>query len=119
MPFRAASSSLPLTATAFEVLLALSESDLHGYAILQAVGERLGGLAPLRTGTLYRALARLVTDGLIVEVRQPPHADRDDRRRYYHLTDRGREVAQAEAARLADQVAAARKRKLLPDADRG
>jgi DNA-binding PadR family transcriptional regulator len=109
MTFRASDSALPLTPIAFEVLLALADEDLHGYAILQAVERRAGGVLPLRTGTLYRALAALLEAGHIVE-RAP---GRDARRRVYHLTAAGREVLRAEAERLAGQVAAARARRIL------
>ena len=68
MPFRSSDSALPLTPIAFEILLALAGEDRHGYAILQAVETRLKGRLPLRTGTLYRALARLVEDGFIEEI---------------------------------------------------
>jgi DNA-binding PadR family transcriptional regulator len=111
MPFRSASGPLPLTPVAFEILLALSEGDRHGYAILQQVERRVGSILPLRTGTLYRALARLLEDGLIDEAAGA--AGEDERRRHYRITPRGREIARAEARRLADQVAAAKARKLL------
>jgi DNA-binding PadR family transcriptional regulator len=111
MPFRSASTPLPLTPIAFEILLALSEGDRHGYAILQEVERRVGSVLPLRTGTLYRALARLLDDGLIDHA--PGHNAEDPRRRHYRITPRGRDVARAEARRLADQVAAARAKKLL------
>jgi DNA-binding PadR family transcriptional regulator len=111
MPFRPPDSVLPLTPISFEILLALSEGDRHGYAILQQVETRTAGLLPLRTGTLYRALARLEETGLI-DLVDGPDTD-DERRRYYRITSRGREVARDEAKRLADQVAAARARKLL------
>lgn len=118
MPFRRAESALPLTPIAFEILLALAEEDRHGYAILQAVESRLRGRLPLRTGTLYRALARLVEDGLIEEVAggrtAEAHREVDSRRRVYRLTRHGRTLARAETERLADQVAAARSRKLAP-----
>jgi hypothetical protein len=52
MPFKPSDSVLPLTPISFEVLLALLDSDLHGYAILQAVEGRLAGKLPLRTGTM-------------------------------------------------------------------
>ena len=113
MPFKSPSSALPLTPVAFEILLALSASDLHGYAILQEVERRAGSSVPLRTGTLYRALARLLEDGLIEE-RPSPAGETDERRRYYRLTDHGRATLSAEARRLADQVAAARAHRLLP-----
>jgi DNA-binding PadR family transcriptional regulator len=112
MPFRRSESLLPLTPIAFEILLALAEEDRHGYAILAAVEQRVKGRLPLRTGTLYRALARLVEDGFIEELDAVP--GEDERRRVYRMTRRGRAVARAETDRLADQVAAARSRKLQP-----
>ena len=112
MPFRSSDSALPLTPIAFEILLALAGEDRHGYAILQAVETRLKGRLPLRTGTLYRALARLVEDGFIEEIDDVPTPD--SRRRVYRMTKRGRLVARAETERLADQVAAARNSRLLP-----
>ena len=57
--FAPAESPLPLTPISFEILLALIDEDRHGYAILQVVEARLGAVLPLRTGTIYRALARL------------------------------------------------------------
>ena len=86
MPFRASDSLLPLTPIAFEVLLALADDDLHGYAILQAVGERVQGVLPMRTGTLYRALASLLDHGLIDEIASTG----DARRRVYRITSDGR-----------------------------
>jgi DNA-binding PadR family transcriptional regulator len=109
MPFKASDSVLPLTPISFEILLALTEGERHGYAILQEVESRTGGVLPLRTGTLYRALARLEESGLIA----PSDKSDDERRRYYRITNKGRDVARDEAKRLADQVAAARARKLL------
>jgi DNA-binding MarR family transcriptional regulator len=44
----------------------------------------------------------MLDQDLIVELRRRPAADQDDeRRRYYRITEHGREVAQAEARRLA------------------
>ena len=116
MPFKSSDSVLPLTPISFEVLLALLDSELHGYAILQAVEGRLAGKLPLRTGTMYRALARLMDEGLIERV--GTGSDEDPRRRYYGITSFGRQTAKAEAKRLADQVDAARARKLLPESKR-
>lgn len=112
MPFKPSESLLPLTPISFEILLALLDDDLHGYAILQAVESRLAGKLPMRTGTIYRALARLMDEGLIE--RTGAAADDDPRRRYYAITALGRDTARAEARRLADQVDAARAHKLLP-----
>lgn len=112
MPFRRSDARLPLTPISFEILLALLDGDRHGYAILQAVEGRLSSVLPLRTGTIYRALARLMEEGLIADVTVA--ADDGDRRRVYRITAEGRRTARAEAERLADQVAAARTHKLLP-----
>lgn len=120
MPFRPSDASLPLTPISFEILLSLVAEDRHGYGILQTVESRLSGHLPMRTGTIYRALARLVDEGLIVAA--APSAkrgpDTDERRRYYRITPQGRRIARAEAERLADQVAAARAQRLLGDARR-
>ena len=111
---RDAASLLPLTSVAFEILLSLAGQDRHGYHIMQAVERRTEGRIVLHAGTLYRALARLVDSGLIEELEERPASrDDDERRRYYRLTDFGREVAQAEASRLESQVRAARSVQLL------
>jgi DNA-binding PadR family transcriptional regulator len=106
---------LPLTPVAFEILLALAGEDLHGYTIMRAVEERSAGAVTLHPGTLYRALNRLLSQGLIVELDERPVPDLDDeRRRYYRLTPLGSSVLRAEARRLEDQVIAARAKRLLP-----
>jgi DNA-binding PadR family transcriptional regulator len=98
----------------FHVLLALAGDDLHGYAILKEVALRTAGEVQLSTGTLYGIIKRLLNDGLIAELRARPAAANDDgRRRYYRLTPKGREVAAAEAQRLAKVVEHARSRRLL------
>ena len=104
----------PLTPAMFHVLLALAGDDLHGYAILKDVELRTDGEVKLSTGTLYGIIKRLLNDGLIIERRERPSAANDDeRRRYYRLTAKGREVAAAEAERLEKVVALARSRRLL------
>ncbi len=104
----------PLSPATFHVLLALAGEDLHGYAILKEVGRRTAGEVGLSTGTLYGILKRLLADGLIVERRARPSMPEDDqRRRYYRLTPRGREVAATEAGRLDRLVVEARSRRLL------
>ena len=103
----------PLTPAMFHVLLALAGDDLHGYAILKEVERRTAGEVKLSTGTLYGIIKRLLNDGLIIERRERPTANDDERRRYYRLTPKGREVAAAEAERLEKVVALARARRLL------
>jgi DNA-binding PadR family transcriptional regulator len=103
----------PLTPAMFNVLLALAGEDLHGYAILKEVAEQTAGEVQLSTGTLYGIIKRLLADGLIVELRRRPVENDDARRRYYHLTDAGREVAVAEARRMEKLVARARTKQLI------
>lgn len=107
-----ATDLLPLSSVVFETLVSLATEDRHGYSILIDVRERTGD--PLRPGSLYRALNRLLDDGLVEELDERPDPDIDDqRRRYYRLTEFGREVASAEAARLEHQVRSARAARLL------
>jgi DNA-binding PadR family transcriptional regulator len=98
----------------FQILLSLADGDLHGLAIMQDVLERTGGAMKLWPGMLYRNLARLVEEGLLVEVEAPADAGTaGGRPRFYHLTPPGRRACAAEAQRLAGFVEAARRKKLL------
>ena len=101
-----------MTAMEFEILLSLAGGDMHGYAILQDIGERSGGRLTVRPGTLYRAVSRLLEARLIEEV-DGPRAPGDERRRYYAMTRAGRQAATVESQRLARQLETARSRKLL------
>ena len=104
----------PLSAIGFEILLSLAEGKRHGYHLMLDIAERTQGRLRLHPGTLYRAISRLVDDGLLDEVE--PAAE-EERRRYYRLTTLGRRRARLEAERLADQVAAARSKRLLEQTD--
>lgn len=106
---------LPLTPAVFHILLALADGERHGYGIMQEIVLRRESGLRIGPGTLYRSLQRMVDDQLIVEVetRADPQVD-DERRRYYRITDFGRHVAHAEAARLEQLVALAREKRLLP-----
>jgi DNA-binding PadR family transcriptional regulator len=107
---------LPLTPTVFDILLALADSEKHGYAILQAVHTSAGGSAVLRAGTLYRALNRLLGQDLVEECARRPAASLDDeRRRYYRITPLGRRVLKAELERLQQQILEARAKNLFPE----
>jgi DNA-binding PadR family transcriptional regulator len=107
-------SYLPLTPALFHVLLALSDGDKHGYAILKDVSFRTGDEVRLSTGTLYGIIKRLLNEGLIEESRRRPAAEHDDERRiYYRLTTLGQRVAAAEAERHEKIVALARLKKVL------
>ena len=103
----------PLTAAMFHVLLSLADGEKHGYAILKEVEEQTAGEVLLSTGTLYGIIKRLLTDGLIVESRQRPVEGDDQRRRYYRLTEEGRQMAVSEAQRMEKLLARARSKRLL------
>jgi len=105
---------LPLTPVAFEILLAIGNEERHGYAIMRDIEARTGGVLGIHPGTLYRAIGRLVDAGLLEELERRPEDGDDQRRRaYFRLTHHGRRVASAEARRLEDQVAAARRKRFL------
>ena len=107
-------SMLPLTPTVFEILLSLVDHERHGYDIMRDVERRTQGRMIIRPGSLYRAIHRLLGQGLIEELDERPAADVDDeRRRYYRITTRGRELAAAEAERMSRAVRSARAKKLI------
>jgi DNA-binding PadR family transcriptional regulator len=109
-----AETFIPLSPVVFDILLALSDDERHGYGIMQEVSRRSDGATRLRPGSLYRALARLVQEDLVEESDERPAPDLDDeRRRYYRLTPLGHKVAAAEARRLAALLRAARAKKVL------
>jgi len=107
---------LPLTPAVFHILLALADGEAHGYGIMQEISERTAGKLQIGPGTLYGSIKRMLSQQLIVEsdARPDPALD-DERRRYYRLTDYGRRVAAAEAQRLAQLVAVAQAKQLLPN----
>jgi DNA-binding PadR family transcriptional regulator len=75
---------------------------------MKEVERDTGGDVTLEIGSLYRLLARLVTEGLIDDTQS-----KDERRRYYRITAAGRRALKSEAARLAAVVSLVRARKLL------
>jgi DNA-binding PadR family transcriptional regulator len=103
------------TPAMFHILLVLAGHECHGYGIMQEVAEQTDGQVRLAPGTLYRSIKQLVATGMIVECDERPDPSLDDeRRRYYQITEPGRQAAQQEAERLARLVQVARARHLLP-----
>ena len=82
---------MSMTDRCHDILQALADGEeRHGYAILEAIEEHTSGKVILGPGTLYRAIGRLLEDGLIVQTdRRPDPAREDERRRYYRITPRG------------------------------
>jgi DNA-binding PadR family transcriptional regulator len=100
----------------FEILLALASGARHGYALIQDIEARRADGSTLETGTLYRALQRLLEASFVSPVsaaRAEGGAIDDERRRYYALTPAGRRAAADEAKRMAALVDGARQARLL------
>lgn len=100
----------PLTPAVFNILLALTDEPLHGYAIMQAAAEQSAGECRLGPGTLYAAIPKLIESGWIRESRQRPSEDDDPRRRYYELTRSGMAALQAEVERMGQLVRLAKQK---------
>ncbi len=92
----------------FLILTALAGEPLHGYGVIQEVSRLSSGRVVLRPGTLYGALDRLSEQGLVAAEREEIVDGR--LRRYYRITDDGAGLLHAEAQRLADNAAEARRR---------
>jgi DNA-binding PadR family transcriptional regulator len=102
----------PLSLPVFQILLSLTDADLHGYAVIKDIERRTAGELRLTASTLYGAIKRMLADGWVEET--PELDPADPRRRVYRLTAAGRAAAEAEARRLERLTAAAREKKLLP-----
>jgi DNA-binding PadR family transcriptional regulator len=107
-------SYLPLSPAALHILLALAGEDLHGYGIMQEIARQSEGIYKPGPGTLYGNLEKLIQVGWVEEL-GPRRGDDDPRRRYYRLTDAGRDVLRAETARLSQVVHEARSRLRVPN----
>lgn len=90
------------------ILASLADGDRHGYAIKKEVARRTDGEVRLGSTSLYRLLAQLLDDGLIIERQRATDDDDDRRRRYYRLTPAGRRAVASELARLERMLLAVR-----------
>ena len=86
------------------LLAALRDDAQHGYALVQLLKERSGGVFELGEGTVYPALHRLEEKGWISAAWGTTENNR--RARFYSLTARGRQQLTAESNRWAQLVAA-------------
>ncbi len=98
----------------FRILLALVDGPKHGHAIRLEVRDRTRGRVDLGPGTLYGAIKRLARRSWIREVAPPAGREGDGRRRFYELTQDGREAASEELARLAELMDMAAAKSLRP-----
>jgi len=104
----------PLTPAVFQILVALSDGERHGYAIMRDVAKETGQSFVMGPGTLYGTLKRMLEAGLVEECGERPDPEiNEERRRYYRITSAGRRAAADEAKRLHALVRLARRKSLL------
>jgi len=84
---------LPLTEATYYIMLTLIEPR-HGYAVMQQVEKLSEGTIKVGPGTLYGVFSTLEKEGLIRKVKE------EERRKYYLLTLKGKEVLSAQVKRL-------------------
>ena len=106
-------SYLPLNPRDYLVLFSLTTSEKHGYGIVKEIEQQSDGVVKMDPSNLYRALKRIIQQGLIQESAPRPTESDNEQRRYYSLTRLGRAVVKAEAARLGKLTATAASRRLI------
>jgi DNA-binding PadR family transcriptional regulator len=74
-------------------LLAESDSGMHGYELIQALGDRFGGTYVPSAGTIYPRLAKLEEEGLVTK-------SADGRKTVYMITDAGRTELESRRSEL-------------------
>ncbi len=110
-----AESLIPLNPRDYLILFSLVSEERHGYGIVKQVEADSQGQVSLDPANLYRAVKRLIRDGLIAEGdERPTEESGGQKRRYYSITAFGRDVVALEAARLATLADAARAESLIP-----
>lgn len=86
------------------LLTLLGERERYGYEIVAAIDEKSGGRLEVRDGTLYPVLYRLEDAGFVVPRWENP--ERGVPRKYYRITDEGKEEARRLRAEWRDFAAA-------------
>lgn len=88
------SKTLIATSTKPIILSILLSGENYGYQIIQRVKSISGGILEWSDGMLYPVLHRLEKEGHVIS--QWKISDGGRHRKYYKLTDRGREELEAE-----------------------
>ena len=88
---------IPMTETAFYILLSLKE-PLHGYGIIQNVADITKGRILLGAGTVYGTLSKLLKDGVIDIV------GTTERRKIYRQSSLGTRLLEQEINRISEQL---------------
>ena len=100
-----------LPQVAFSILLALSLKPRHGYEIIKQVQDDSLGKIKLSSGALYTSIKQLHDNNLIRELSVPE----DPRRRYYEITNAGRQTLHQELEYYRNSLELARQRQVLLD----
>jgi len=87
------------------LLAVLSSGPLHGYAIVESLRERSDGKVVLPSGTVYPALHRLETGGLVNSQWETANGRR---RRVYEITTEGERSLNETRANWRDIIATMR-----------
>lgn len=80
------------------ILRTLYERDKYGYEIIEEIEAKSHGQYSLKQPTLYSALKRLESQGYINAYWKTDEVSQGGRRKYYTLTDSGREVTERNQA---------------------
>ncbi len=80
------------------ILRTLYERDKYGYEIIEEIEQKSHGQYTLKQPTLYSALKRLESQGYINAYWKTDEVSQGGRRKYYTLTDSGREIAERNQA---------------------
>lgn len=86
-------SYLPMTETAYYILLSLSEPR-HGYGIIKFVDELTSGRIKLGSGTVYGTLSKMWKDNIISIFED------QNRKTIYRITKSGTELLRLEMERI-------------------
>lgn len=106
----------PLSSATLHILLALAGGDLHGYGIIKEVTRNSDGHYRLGPGTLYDNLKKLMDAGLVSDAvtssssKRKSASTKGDDRRFYTLTNEGKNALASEVDRLQSVVREARLR---------
>jgi DNA-binding PadR family transcriptional regulator len=108
---------MELRPASYFVLASLLDGPLHGYAITRRAAELSDGEVRLTAGTLYGALERMASRGLVEVEREETVEGR--LRRYYRITGGGRDAVLEEAKRLASAARVVQARRRSPRQAKG
>ncbi len=100
----------------FHILLAVADQERHGLGIVKEVLDQTDGRMRLWPTTLYGSLKKMVSEHLLAE-RDAPAAPglEADRRRFYGITPRGRQVLAVEVHRMQEYVRVAGTKNVIED----